>query len=99
MTNRTAHTGPLNARQRQILTLLGEGKTNIAISRELGIALQTVHDNVKAVYKKLDLPSTRAAIFRAGIAEGLRYAADLAREEEHGAFALYLDDKSAECLP
>lgn len=77
MPSRMSHKGPLNPRQREILALLGEGKTNIAIQMTLGINTTAVDTNVKAIYRKLGLPSTRAAIFQAGRAHGLREAAEI----------------------
>lgn len=40
-----ADTSPLTDRQRQILTLVAQGKTNAAIARELGLSVRTVESH------------------------------------------------------
>ncbi|MFA5955117.1 response regulator transcription factor [Hyphomicrobium sp.] len=53
----------LTARQRQVLELIGTGKTNIEISEALSCSLNTVKRHVTAVLQKLKLPNrTRAAM-------------------------------------
>ena len=53
--------GPLNAltpREREVLQLVGEGRSNAAIAEQLGIALRSTEKYVSSVFAKLGLPDT-----------------------------------------
>lgn len=53
----------LTERQREVLKLIGTGKSNLEISEELSCSLNTVKRHVTAVLQKLKLPNrTRAAM-------------------------------------
>lgn len=53
----------LTARQREVLTLIGMGKSNVEIAQDLSCSLNTVKRHVTAVLQKLKLPNrTRAAM-------------------------------------
>jgi DNA-binding CsgD family transcriptional regulator len=53
----------LSPRQREVLLLVGDGKSNLEISEELSCSLNTVKRHVTAVLQKLHLPNrTRAAM-------------------------------------
>jgi len=53
----------LTTRQREVLALIGVGKSNIEIAEELSCSLNTVKRHVTAVLQKLKLPNrTRAAM-------------------------------------
>ena len=53
----------LSPRQREVLMLLGAGKSNSEIATELSCSLNTVKRHVTAVLQKLRLPNrTRAAM-------------------------------------
>jgi DNA-binding NarL/FixJ family response regulator len=53
----------LSPRQREVLLLVGAGKSNLEISEELQCSLNTVKRHVTAVLQKLHLPNrTRAAM-------------------------------------
>ncbi len=53
----------LSPRQREVLMLLGKGKSNAEIAEELSCSLNTVKRHVTAVLQKLKLPNrTRAAM-------------------------------------
>jgi DNA-binding CsgD family transcriptional regulator len=53
----------LSPRQREVLLLVGAGKSNLEISEELSCSLNTVKRHVTAVLQKLHLPNrTRAAM-------------------------------------
>jgi DNA-binding CsgD family transcriptional regulator len=53
----------LSPRQREVLMLVGAGKSNLEISEELSCSLNTVKRHVTAVLQKLHLPNrTRAAM-------------------------------------
>ncbi len=61
---------PLTEREREVLTLVAEGKANKEIARELGIGDRTVRTHVTSILGKLGLVSrTQAAIY--AVREGL----------------------------
>ncbi len=63
----------LSPRQREVLMLLGAGKSNAEIAEELSCSLNTVKRHVTAVLQKLRLPNrTRAAM----LANRLNYTQD-----------------------
>jgi DNA-binding NarL/FixJ family response regulator len=49
----------LTDREREILGLLAEGRSNIAISEDLHLAPRSVEKHVTAIFVKLDLPDAR----------------------------------------
>jgi DNA-binding CsgD family transcriptional regulator len=55
----------LTPRQRLILGLVAEGRTNLSISHALGISLSTVKQEVSRVMDLLEVPDRRAAVERA----------------------------------
>jgi DNA-binding NarL/FixJ family response regulator len=46
----------LSAREREVLALLAEGRSNLAIGSDLKIAARSVEKHVTAIFTKLDLP-------------------------------------------
>ena len=54
-------TGPLTARETQVIRLVAEGKTNKAIANALGVSEKTVARHVSNIFTKLDLTSRAAA--------------------------------------
>lgn len=53
----------LTVRQREVLKLIGKGKSNVEIAQDLSCSLNTVKRHVTAVLQKLKLPNrTRAAM-------------------------------------
>jgi DNA-binding NarL/FixJ family response regulator len=54
-------TGPLTARETQVIRLIAEGKTNKAIANALGVSEKTVARHVSNIFTKLDLTSRAAA--------------------------------------
>lgn len=56
----------LPERQRQVLALLAAGKSDKAIAQELGIATQTVKNQLTAIYRRL--PIERAGTRRTAAA-------------------------------
>ena len=53
----------LTARQREVLKLIGMGKSNVEIAQDLSCSLNTIKRHVTAVLQKLKLPNrTRAAM-------------------------------------
>ncbi|MGD2112356.1 MAG: response regulator transcription factor [Gammaproteobacteria bacterium] len=53
----------LTKRQRDVLRLLGEGRSNKAIARELGLSEHTVKIHISAIFKALDVANrTEAAL-------------------------------------
>ena len=55
----------LTAREADVLRLLARGLTYTQVSDALGVSLHTVTTHIKNVYRKLEVHSARAAIWRA----------------------------------
>ena len=47
----------LTAREREVLSLMAEGRTNAAIARELVVTLGAVEKHVSSIFSKLNLPA------------------------------------------
>ena len=60
----------LTAREAEILTLVGEGMSNKAVARRLGISAHTVKFHLEAAFRKLDA-SSRAEAVAKGLQRGL----------------------------
>ena len=60
----------LTDRELQLLELVALGSTNAAIARKLGISPRTVAHHLDSAYRKLDVTSRAAAVYRA-VNEGL----------------------------
>ena len=60
----------LTPREREILTLIGQGMSNKAIARHLGISAHTVKYHLEAVFAKLGVRS-RAEAVTTGLRQGL----------------------------
>ena len=58
---------PLTPREAEILTLVGQGMSNKAVARQLGISVHTVKFHLEALFAKLDATSRAEAV-----AKGLR---------------------------
>jgi DNA-binding NarL/FixJ family response regulator len=56
---------PLTPREIDVLRLLAHGCTYTEIADRLGVSLHTVVSHVKNLYRKLDVHSARAAVWRA----------------------------------
>jgi serine/threonine-protein kinase PknK len=50
--------GPLSEREREVLALMAEGRSNAGIARRLWVAEGTVEKHVRRILAKLDLPET-----------------------------------------
>jgi DNA-binding CsgD family transcriptional regulator len=74
----------LTERELQLLELVALGHTNTAIARKLGISPRTVAHHLDNVYRKLDVSSRAAAVYRA-VTEGLVALQDQARPPSHHA--------------
>lgn len=55
----------LTEREAQVLSLLADGRSNVEISRELGISLKTVQNHVSHLLAKLQVRDRTQAAFRA----------------------------------
>jgi len=51
----------LTPREKSILQLMAEGRSNNSIAKELSLAVRTVEANTAAIFNKLDLPEDPAA--------------------------------------
>ena len=54
--------GPLSGREREVLALVGAGRSNAEIAHELYISLATVKSHVRHILAKLDLRDRAHAI-------------------------------------
>ena len=61
---------PLSGRERQVLQLIGEGKSTKAIATHLGISVKTAESHRARLMKKLDIHET-ASLVRYAIRRGL----------------------------
>ena len=50
--------GALTPREREVLALMAEGRTNAAIARELVVTGGAIEKHVSSIFSKLDLPAT-----------------------------------------
>jgi DNA-binding NarL/FixJ family response regulator len=66
-------TGPLSARERQVLQLIAEGHSTKEIAVVLGIGIKTVDSHRSRIIKKLDIHHT-AGLVRYAIRQGLTQA-------------------------
>jgi DNA-binding CsgD family transcriptional regulator len=57
---------PLTARERDILTVIGNGLSNKRVARALRISPETVKSHVKNIFLKLAVSTRAEAVFRAG---------------------------------
>jgi DNA-binding NarL/FixJ family response regulator len=48
----------LSPREREVLALMAEGRTNTAIARKLWVTTGAVEKHVRSIFRKLDLPDT-----------------------------------------
>jgi len=55
----------LTAREIDVLQMLAIGHTYEEVSERLGVSLHTVASHVKNIYRKLEVHSARAAVWRA----------------------------------
>ena len=55
----------LTSREADVLRLLARGCTYSQVSDQLGVSMHTVESHVKNVYRKLEVHSARAAVWRA----------------------------------
>jgi DNA-binding NarL/FixJ family response regulator len=61
----------LSVRQREIMQLLGDGKSNKEIARRFGVSEGTVKVHLRTIYKKLQVANrTQAAMIAAGLKTG-----------------------------
>ena len=57
-TDRRTHSTQLTPREREVLELMAEGRSNQGIADELVITLRAVEKHVSSVFGKLGLPSS-----------------------------------------
>ena len=71
------HDGPslMTPRELEVLAAIGEGLTNKAIARQLGISLHTVKFHVESIFRKLGVRTRTGAIARASL---MRHAPTMA---------------------
>ena len=55
----------LTAREAAVLRLLARGCTYLQVADRLGVSMNTVATHVKNIYRKLEVRSARAAVWRA----------------------------------
>jgi len=63
-------TDPLSGRERQVLQLVGEGKSTKDVAAQLGISVKTAESHRARLMKKLDIHET-ASLVRYAIRRGL----------------------------
>jgi len=64
ITHHQAFIDPLSAREREILNLIAEGLSNLAIAQKLFLSTGTVKVHIKHIYGKLDVNSRTQAVAR-----------------------------------
>jgi ATP/maltotriose-dependent transcriptional regulator MalT len=57
--------GAITARERDVLSMIGQGHSNKRIARSLEISPETVKSHVKHIFSKLDVATRSAAVSRA----------------------------------
>jgi serine/threonine-protein kinase PknK len=55
---RTDPLAPLTPREREVLALVAEGRSNMGIAHELSVSEGAVEKHVRSIMGKLDLPAT-----------------------------------------
>jgi DNA-binding NarL/FixJ family response regulator len=70
LSRKYASTDPLSGRERQVLQLVGEGKSTKDIAVQLGISVKTAESHRARLMKKLDIHET-ASLVRYAIRRGL----------------------------
>jgi DNA-binding NarL/FixJ family response regulator len=55
----------LTTREREILTLIAEGRNNAAITIQLGLSMKTVQNHISNIFGKLQVANRAQAIVRA----------------------------------
>jgi len=70
LSKKYASTDPLSGRERQVLQLVGEGKSTKDIATQLGISVKTAESHRARLMKKLDIHET-ASLVRYAIRRGL----------------------------
>lgn len=68
---------PLTCREMEVLQLLARGCTYTQVGDRLRMSVHTVESHVKNVYRKLNVHSARAAVWRATELRLLSSAADI----------------------
>ncbi|MGH4030313.1 response regulator transcription factor [Actinomycetota bacterium Odt1-20B] len=76
----TGALGPLSDRERQVLALMAQGRTNGAIAQDLKVSAGTVEKHVAALFGKLGLPGHNRDNRR--VLAVLRYLAHIAGQQE-----------------
>jgi DNA-binding NarL/FixJ family response regulator len=56
---RTDPLAELTQREREVLALMAEGRTDLGIARALFLSQKTVEAHVRSIFRKLDIPATR----------------------------------------
>ena len=69
----------LTAREAEVLESLARGCTYIQVGDRLGMSVHTVESHVKNLYRKLNVHSARAAVWRATELRLLGSAADISQ--------------------
>jgi DNA-binding NarL/FixJ family response regulator len=73
----------LTEREREVLTMIADADSNVAIARELGITTRAVERHVNSIFRKLGLNGSRDVNRR--VQAALAYSASLHEEEQNGA--------------
>ncbi len=80
---RNAELADLTRREREVLTMISVGQTDLEIARKLGLTRSTVRNHVATLYSKIDVHSRSAAIVWAR-ERGINLAADRAEPRRNG---------------
>ena len=62
-----ADTGGLSPRERQVIDLIGKGKTTKEVAAILGLSTETVGNHRKSICRKLKIHSTAELVYRAAL--------------------------------
>jgi len=91
------HLNKLTPREREVLKIIGQGKTTKQVAEELGLSVATVGNHRKHICKKLELHSTAELVaFAAQYRQGQQGNGNLPADQKQEAGAVGQEFRSRE---